>query len=105
MVSSYLTGLPGLGASANPATRCLANRVRHLLTVAARTCNKTATSFVVFPAAASKTMRARCAMRCSVVVLRAQDSKLSRSSLVNSIVVATPMQGVYYLPLFIDSRY
>ena len=37
-------------------------------------------SFVVFPAAAYKTMRARCTMRCSVVVLRTQISKVFRSS-------------------------
>ncbi|MEE1569919.1 MAG: hypothetical protein V1255_08430 [Alphaproteobacteria bacterium] len=65
--------------------------MRHLLTVAGRTCNKAATSFVVFPAAASKTMRARCTMRCSVVVLCTQVSKVSRSSSVNWIDVATPM--------------
>ena len=34
--SSYTRGLPGRGASARPLNPCLANRVRHLLTVAAR---------------------------------------------------------------------
>ena len=40
--SSYTRGLPGRGASARPLKSggpCLANRVRHLLTVAARVCN------------------------------------------------------------------
>jgi len=39
------------------------------------------------------------------VVLRTQISKVFRSSSVKWIGVATPMQGVYHLTLFIDSRY
>ena len=105
VASSYLAGLPGRGASANPATRYSANRLRHLLTVAGRTRNRAATSLVAFPAAASKTMRARCTIRCSVVVLRTQVSKVYRSSSVKWTGVAIPMQGVYHLTLFIDSKY
>jgi len=40
-----------------------------------------------------------------VVVLRTQVSKVSRSSPVNWIGVATPMAEVYHLTLFIDNRY
>ena len=83
VVSSYTDGFPGRAASANPASPCCANRVRHLLTVAGRTCNRTAISFVVFPAAASSTIRSRCTIRCSVVVLRTHVCNVPRSSSVS----------------------
>ena len=91
-------------SSERPAKRACF-RVRHLLTVSGRTYNEAATSFVVFPAAASKSMRARCARRCSVAVLRTQVSKVFGSSSLNPRNVATPMSGVWHLMLFIDSRY
>ena len=88
--TEYLRGAPGRGASCKPAIPCLENRTRHLLTVDGLRCIVRAISLVVAPLALSSTMRARCASRCPVVPLRAQDTSVLRSFRVSTIVRALP---------------
>ena len=71
-----------------PATRCRANRNRHLLTTPRAQPSSRAIARLPVPAAASNTTRARSTRRCSVVPERAQLSSLRRSSAVNMIGVA-----------------
>jgi len=104
--SPYTGGFPDRGLSASPANRALANRVRHLLTVAGRRPHREAISLVGFPAAASSTMRARWAMRCSVVPCRVHAVNWARSSSVRVIGLATPaMAGAYIMALSSASTY
>src|SRR5213594_4136775 len=78
--SVYCGGFPDRGRSCSPAIPSASNRRRQSITVFGRTFKLSATALTDFPSTHPSTIRARSTNRASIVRLRAQSFKTSRSS-------------------------
>ena len=86
--SPILRGVPGLGSSSSPSSRCSAKRRRHLPTVFASASTSAQIALFSSPAAAASTIRARRAIAWPVLRARASDSNSRRSAALNAIDTA-----------------
>ena len=82
--SPILRGAPGRGSSSSPSSLLLRKRALHLHPVASHRPSSRATSWLSFPSAHARTMRARSASCCEVLPRRVYPSSSSRSSSVST---------------------
>jgi hypothetical protein len=86
--SLTVRGRPGRGSSNSPSSRSRLNRDRHRVATPRSIPSRSAISVFLSPAAASNTIRERCANACALVRRRAHDSSWARSSSDSSITTA-----------------
>ena len=86
--SPILRGVPGLGSSSSPSSRCAAKRRRHLPTVFASALTSAQIALFSKPVAAANTIRARRAIAWPVLWARASDSSSRRSAALSTIDTA-----------------
>jgi hypothetical protein len=84
--SPIVRGVPGLGSSSSPFSRCAAKRRYHLETVLPSAPTSAQIALFSRPAAAASTMRARRAIACPVLRTRASDSSSRLSASLSAIV-------------------
>jgi len=104
--SSYRRLIPGRGTSDNPSRRFFAKRLRHFPTVVTLVPKSWAMDLFSLPRLAASITLLRKANRCSVLPDRDHDSRVNRSSGVNSTTGANLlMQIAYIISAFSASRY